>query len=276
MRTFIISLFIVMLSPLACYSGDIKAIKTNSSFEEVAHIDQLDYIKINEPPTLSATPKNLRKQYVMEFRGRNTTTGAYTVWSNTFTDYDTKIMNSTLGEDGYYYLQDNTGKLFKTGQDLTPVYKMIDNTNAQVNTNTNNIETNRQNIQTNANNIEINRQNIDRNTQSIQTMNRRMNSYGRDITRLNNRVNDLEHNMYSGLATVTALTSLHPNPRSTAPIELSIGTGIFRDSVAGAVGIFAHPTENLMIQGGFSFGDDESYAGYVGITIGLGRKVENK
>ena len=79
----------------------------------------------------------------------------------------------------------------------------------------------------------------------------------------------MQREMRSGLATVTALTSLHPNPRSKAPIELSAGVGMYKDQCAGAVGLFAHPTDNFMIQGGVAFGNNDDWAGYVGVTVGI-------
>lgn len=222
-------LLALFLLPLACFSAqDIKAIKTNEQFQEVARIDQLEQIKINTVPRTTYTPTNLRTQYNMSFQGRNTSDGSMTVWSNTFTDYDTYINNSQLvGND--YYIYDNTGRSFKTGEhtDLTPIRNDIDNINT------------------------------------------RMNNYGKDITQLNDRVSDLQEEVYSGLATVTALTSLHPNPRSNAPVELSLGTGIFRDQCAGAAGLFVHPSDKIMLQGAAAFGNNNDWAGYVGLTIGL-------
>ena len=222
MKRFLIFLAsFVLLCPIT-RAGDIKAIKTNESFQEVARIDRLEQIKINTVPRTTYTPKNLRSQYLMSFQGRDSSnTSVY--WSNTFTDYDTKIVGSEL-KDNKYYIYDNTGTSFLTGErvDLNPI-------------------------------------------------NRRLDRFTQDMNGLSNRMDSMERNMYSGLATVTALTSLHPNPRSTAPVELSLGTGIFRDQCAGAVGLFAHPSDNFMIQGGTAFGNNNDWAGYVGITLGLGK-----
>ena len=226
------ALFIVQLS---CQAIDIQAIKTNEVFEEIARIDKLEQIKVNIMPRGKYTPKNLRTQYELRFTGKNTSTGAMTVWSNTFTDYDTKIMESKL-EGNEYYIYDNTGKAFKTGEhvDLTPI-------NESINTN----------------------------TQSIQRLNQKVSSQGKNINQLRHQVSDMQREMRSGLATVTALTSLHPNPRSKAPIELSAGVGMYKDQCAGAVGLFAHPTDNFMIQGGVAFGNNDDWAGYVGVTVGI-------
>ena len=223
---------IILLGLLCCitpvYAQDVRAIKTNESFEEVARIDHVQEIRINTVPRRQYTPTNLRTQYEMRFTGKNDTTGAMTVWSNTFTDYDTKVTGSGLEGDDYY-IYDNAGQKFKTGEhvDLTPIKQSINN-----------------------------------NVQSINGLNNR-------VDRMNNRIDNLEHNVYSGLATVTALTSLHPNPRSTDPVELSVGMGMYRDQCAGAAGLFIHPTDNVMIQGGFAFGNSSNYAGFVGTTISL-------
>ena len=243
--TLIVLLF---LAPF-CLAGDIKAIKTNESFQEVARIDQLEQIKINTMPRTTYTPTNLRTQYEMRFQGRNTSTGAMTIWSNTFTDYDTKIMNSQL-EGNDYYLYDNAGQKFKTGEhvDLTPI---------------------QQSIYANTQRLNAFDQDLTNFDNQIQVTNQRMDGFRKDLANFNNRINDLETEMYSGLATVTALTSLHPNPRSTAPVELSLGTGIYRDQCAGAVGLFVHPNNNSMLQGGAAFGNDNNWAGYLGVTFNL-------
>ena len=225
------ALIVLLLFPMVCFAAtDIKAIKTNEQFQETAHIDQLQQIKINTVPRTTYTPKNLRTQYNMSFQGRNTTDGSMTYWSNTFTDYDTYINDSQLvGND--YYIYDNTGRSFKTGEhvDFTLVNNRLDN------------------------------------------LDNRVNGFRQDVEELANRMDGLQSKMYSGLATVTALTSLHPNPRSTEPVELSLGTGIFRDQCAGAAGLFLHPTNNIMLQGGAAFGNSNDWAGYAGITIGIGR-----
>lgn len=245
-----------------CYAIDIKAIKTNESFEEVAHIDKLEQIKINTVPRTSATPKNLRTQYMMSFQGRdNNNTMVW--WSNTLTDYDTKITSADL-IDNDYYIYDNTGKSYKTGEhvDLTPIQESINNIVSDMSEMSTTIEDNTQNIQVNKGNIEQNRQSIIQNSYDIQRLNSR-------VDRIDQRIDKLQEDMNAGLATVTALTSLHPNPRSNAPVELSLGAGVYRDQCAGAAGLFVHPTENIMLQGGFAYGNRDNYAGFAGVTIGL-------
>ena len=227
MKNFIIFLISFVLLCPTTYAGEIKAIKTNESFQEVARIDRLEQIKINTVPRTTYTPKNLRSQYMMSFQGRDNNNTAIH-WSNTFTDYDTKVIKS-LQEGDSYYIEDNTGARFKTGEhvDLTPIQN------------------------------------------NMQTLNQRMDGYGQDISRLDNKINDVQKNMYTGLATVTALTSLHPNPRSTSFAEVSLGAGVFRDQCAGAAGLFLHPNKWSMLQGGFAFGNQDNYAGFVGMTFNI-------
>ena len=238
MKRKIFAVLISLLFSSCCYAIDVKAIKTNEQFEEVARIDKLEQIKISTPPTTAYTPKNLKKQQIISFQGRNTETGAMTYWSSTFTDYDTKIISSEI-IDQTYYIYDNLGNQFATGEhvDLAPI-------NSAVN----------------------------QNTQDIQNLNQRLGGYDRSLQRIEDRVDNVERSVYAGLATVTALTSLHPNPRSNGLVDVSVGTGVFRDQCAGAAGIFVHPTDNLMIQGGAAFGSENSWAGYAGLTFSFGKR----
>jgi autotransporter adhesin len=144
-----------------------------------------------------------------------------TYWSTNISDYDTKVIKS-LRDGNAYYIEDNTGKRFQTGEhvDLTPIHN--------------------------------NMQNLDKR-----------------ISGLDSKIDDVQHNMYTGLATVTALTSLHPNPRSTSFAEVSLGAGVFRDQCAGAAGLFLHPNKWSMLQGGFAFGNQNNYAGFVGMTFNI-------
>ena len=77
--------------------------------------------------------------------------------------------------------------------------------------------------------------------------------------------------MKQGFATVTALTSLHPNPRSNEKLEVSIGTGIYMDTFAGAIGLFYHPNDRVQVYAGGAYGGHDSWAGGAGITFGIGR-----
>lgn len=86
------------------------------------------------------------------------------------------------------------------------------------------------------------------------------------------RINKLNDRLEGGLATVSALTALHPNPRSNEKLEVAIGTGIYADNVAGAIGLFYHPNNRVMLSIGASYGGDDQFAGNFGITFGIGGK----
>lgn len=239
-----ILLLTVLLIGLQSQAIDIKAIKTDDSFSEVAKITQLDTIKINTPPVTKYTPKDLHKQTIVSFQGKNSETGAYTVWSQTFTDYNTKVTRSFF-KDGKFYIEDNTGKTFLTGVDSSQDIQRIDNQ------------------------VQDNKVQIKNNTQNI-------NAIKNDVSQLNSRVNDiqaqvdkLDNKLEKGLATVTALTALHPNPRHQGRTQISVGAGMYADNVAGAIGIFHWLTDRIMLSAGASYGGDSSFAGNVGITIGF-------
>lgn len=218
-------------------AADIKAIKTNDQFQEVAKITQLDTIKINTPPVTAYTPKDLHKQTIVSFQGRNTETGVYTVWSQTFTDYNTKITKSYM-KDGKFYVEDNTGKVFQTGADYS---REIQQANTAIKTNANNIKAV-------SNNLERLNTKVDRTIQGLY---------------------DLNDKVDKGLATVTALTSLHPNPRFKGKTQISIGSGMYGNHIAGAIGLFHHVNDNVMVSIGASYGGGNSYAGNIGVSIGF-------
>jgi hypothetical protein len=44
---------------------------------------------------------------------------------------------------------------------------------------------------------------------------------------------------------------------------------VFRDQCAGAAGLFLHPNKWSMLQGGFAFGNQDNYAGFVGMTFNI-------
>lgn len=110
------------------------------------------------------------------------------------------------------------------------------------------------------------------NSNQIKAVQNRIESINSRIQSQQQQINKLDNKIESGLATVTALTSLHPNPRATQKLEVSVGGGMYADNVAGAVGIFYHPNDRVQLNVGASYGGDNSFAGGVGITFSLGRK----
>ena len=256
----LISLSLLTIS--SAIAQDVAAVKSNSSFEEVCRIDHVQQIKVSETPVTTYTPKDVRAQYNLQFTGRNDSTGAMTVWSTPIVDYNTKIIESGVNDAGMYYIKDNTNKTFTTGKDYGDDINAINNDITDL-----------------QGDVAYNRTEIKRIDGSVRASIQKMSEFQGDITNLNNSVNhingridDLRHDMKAGLATVTALTSLHPNPRATEKLELSIGTGIYSDRCAGAIGLFYHPSDRVQIMAGGSYGGDSQFAGAVGITISIGGK----
>lgn len=102
-------------------------------------------------------------------------------------------------------------------------------------------------------------------------INNQMSSLQNQIDTNSQRINKLDNKLESGLATVSALTALHPNPRFTGKTEVSVGMGMYADNVAGAVGIFHHFNDRVMMNVAASYGGDSQWAGSCGITFGIGR-----
>lgn len=227
----------ILFFSLPCYS--ITAEFMEGQFEPVLDIGNVTSIEAWEQPRTQYTPKNLRSEYQIRYSGTDKNgRGAYS-YTTHFTDYDTYITTNGLTEDGKYFIRDNTGKGWITGEhvNLEPIEQRLDTVNNQVN-NLNNQVSNMQNQ-------------VDRNTQSI---------------------NKLQNRMEQGFATVTALTGLHPNPRSKEKLEVSTAMGIYRDNVAGAIGVFYHPNDRVQVSVGAAYGGNESWAGNVGVTFSIGRR----
>jgi autotransporter adhesin len=167
---------------------------------------------------------------------------------------------------------DNTGKGFVTGE-------VAKDYNEPINQLQENVSNNSVRIDNNTKQINDNTKLINSNARQINSVNNRVNGLSNQVSGLSdrvdlldNRLNNLNSKMKQGFATVTALTSLHPNPRSNEKLEVSIGTGIYEDTFAGAIGLFYHPNDRVQIYAGAAYGGHESWAGGVGVTFGIGRK----
>lgn len=236
-KEFWITIAVCIIILLVCLSQDSKAAVTydnmDSSFETIVKGTDLQKIETWEQPRTQHTPKNLKSQYQIRFSGKD---GANNVTSYTLpiTDYDTYINAISKDEEtGKMYVHDNTGRKILTGIDNSKQIKEVSN----------------------------NVQNIDKRVQSISN----------SLLDTKQKISSLDKKLEGGLATVTALTSLHPNPRSDEKLEVSIGTGMYADNVAGAIGVFYHPNDRVQIGVGASYGGDSQFAGNVGITFGIGR-----
>lgn len=259
----------------------------DSSWEEQFKVTDLQSIEMWEQPKTKYTPKNLVSEQQVRYSGKNGT-NSYESYTFHVTDYDTKITGTARGSDGSYYIQDNLGQYFKTGeQGLTAEEKTtlgeipemqtnINNNTAniskvqnQVNDNTTAINENRTQIKNNTtaiNNVQTQVNNTQANVDRIQSQ---VNGMQGQINSLGHKINNIERRMEQGLATVTALTALHPNPRHKGKTQISVGSGMYADNVAGAIGIFHYLNDRVMLNAGAAYGGDTSWAGNVGITIGL-------
>lgn len=110
------------------------------------------------------------------------------------------------------------------------------------------------------------------NSAQIKDVQNRVDNISSRVQNQQNQINKLDNKLEGGLATVTALTGLHPNPRATEKLEVSVATGIYADNVAGAIGMFYHPNNRVQLNVGASYGGDSQFAGSCGITFSLGRK----
>lgn len=243
----------------------------DSNFETIIDIPDVKTIEAWEQPKTQYTPKNLRSEYQIRYSGTNAQgRGSYS-YTTHFTDYDTYITGNGITQDGKYYVRDNTGKGFITGE----VAKDYDE---PINQLQQNVSSNTTNINNNAKRINDNTRLINNNSKQINSVNNRVNGLSSQVSglsdrvdTLDNRINNLDSKMKQGFATVTALTSLHPNPRSNEKLEVSIGTGIYQDTFAGAIGLFYHPNDRVQIYAGGAYGGHDSWAGGAGITFGIGR-----
>ena len=222
-------------------------------FEEVMDIGVVTSIEGWEQPKTPYTPGNLESEYQVRVSGTDKNgRGAYS-YTMHFTDYDTKIKGNGITQDGRYYVTDTSGRSFVTGEhvDLEPINQSINEIDGRVTNNTNNINS-------------INNR--------VDGINNQVNGLTDRVNNIDNRLDTMNNRMKQGFATVTALTSLHPNPRSNEKLEVSIGTGMYMDTFAGAIGLFYHPNDRVQIYAGGAYGGHDSWAGGAGITFSLGRK----
>lgn len=218
-------LIIIGLTGVTNVAHAITADFMEGQFESQMYIPQVNSIEAWEQPKTQYTPKNLRSEYQIRYSGSDTNGRNSYSYTTHFTDYDTYITENGITNDGKYYVRQNNGKAFVTGErvDLAPI-------------------------------------------------NNQMNNLKNQIDRNSFRINKIEDRLESGLATVSALTALHPNPRSNEKLEVSVGAGMYADNVAGAIGLFYHPNDRVMLSIGASYGGDDQFAGNFGITFGIGRK----
>jgi archaellum component FlaC len=273
-----ILLLTVLLLGTQSFAQDISASYSNSKFEEQFHVDQLQSIEMWEQPKTQYTPKNLRTEQQMRFNGKEGTR-TYNSYTLHMTDYDTYITDSYF-KDGKFYVKDNTGKSFQTGElqqiDTSGIETSIQNNTTKIEKNTKAIQQVDTKVNNNTKLIKANTNRINKVDAQVQSNTQNINALKNGVGRLNTRVdelqsqiNRLDNKLEQGLATVTALTGLHPNPRHQGKTQISVAAGMYADNVAGAVGVFHYLNDKVMLSAGASYGGDSSFAGNLGITIGF-------
>lgn len=248
-KEFVCTIIILAIALIFCLAQDAKSAVTydnmDSNFETIVKGDDLQKIETWEQPRTQYTPGNLRSQYQIRFSGKD---GSNRVTSYTLpiTDYDTYITGIYKDPDtGKMYVLDNANRKILTGIDNSAQIEQLRNDNSKQ---------------------------IEEVSNSVQNIDKRVQNISNSLLDTKQQISSLDKKLEGGLATVTALTSLHPNPRSNEKLEISVGTGMYADNVAGAIGIFYHPNDRVQIGVGASYGGDSQFAGNVGITFGIGRR----
>lgn len=237
MQKFSLIVATLLLSTGISY-GAIWADYLDSNFEEQFKVTDLQSIEMWEQPKTKYTPKNLVSEQQVRYSGKNGT-NSYESYTFHVTDYDTKITGTARDSDGSYYIQDNLGQYYKTGeQGLTAEERTVLKEVPSI-------------------------------QQKVTSTQNQVNSMQGQVNNLGHKINNVERRMEQGLATVTALTALHPNPRHKGKTQISVGSGMYADNVAGAIGVFHYLNDRVMLNAGAAYGGDTSWAGNVGITIGL-------
>ena len=96
----------------------------DSNFEPIIDIGNVTSIEAWEQPRTQYTPKNLKSEYQIRYSGTDKNgRGAYS-YTTHFTDYDTYVTENGITSDGKYYVRQNNGAAYITGEraDFTPVY----------------------------------------------------------------------------------------------------------------------------------------------------------
>jgi len=163
----------------------------------------------------------------------------------------------------------NATNIEKNTQAIQVMGNQVQTNTKNIATNTARITQNSQAIQTNANTIKQVSNVVKTNTDNIKALGNNMQKLDYKVDRVIDGLYQLDDKVNKGLATVTALTSLHPNPRHQGKTQIAVGTGMYNSNVAGAIGIFHYLNDKVMLSAGASYGGSNSWAGNVGISIGF-------
>lgn len=255
-KEFIWTIIILTIALIFCLAQDAKSAvaydNMDSNFETIVKGDNLQKIETWEQPRTQYTPGNLRSQYQIRFSGKDGT-NRVTSYTLPITDYDTYITGIYKDPDtGKMYVLDNANRKILTGIDNSAQIEQLRNDNSKQ--------------------VAEQAQQIKEVSNSVQNIDKRVQNISNSLLDTKQQISSLDKKLEGGLATVTALTSLHPNPRSNEKLEVSIGTGMYADNVAGAIGVFYHPNDRVQLYVGGAYGGNDSFAGGCGVTFSLGRK----
>jgi len=250
----------ILLILSSAQANAISASFMEGQFEEQMYIPKVDSIEAWEQPRTQYTPKNLRSEYQIRYNGTELNGRNGYSYTTHFTDYDTYI-TQTYKQEGKYYAKDNLGRTYLLGDEAKDYTQEINSINQAINNNSKSITNNSKAI----NNV----------NSKVNGLSNQVGHISDRVDRLDTRLDDMNSRMKQGFATITALTSLHPNPRSNEKLEVSFGTGIYMDTMAGAVGLFYHPNDRVQIYAGGAYGGHDSWAGGAGITFSLGGHKKN-
>ena len=87
-----------------------------------------------------------------------------------------------------------------------------------------------------------------------------------NMYRIETDLKDLRKEFKNGMASMSAMSALVPNPRATGNTSLSVGTGLYSGHTAVAVGGFHYLTDNVMLNAGAAWGNANDISYRMGIT----------
>ena len=87
-----------------------------------------------------------------------------------------------------------------------------------------------------------------------------------NLYRVEEDLRDLRRDFNNGMASMSAMSALVPNPRAAGNTSLSVGTGAYNGRTAVAVGGFHHINDNIMLNAGAAWGNASDVAYRLGIT----------
>lgn len=88
-----------------------------------------------------------------------------------------------------------------------------------------------------------------------------------NLYRVESDLRDLRRDFRRGMASMSAMSALVPNPRAHGNTSLAIGTGAYDGHTAAAIGGFHYLTDNIMLNAGVAWGNSSDAAYRMGVTF---------